>query len=128
MISVRNGGSVNRLRKAAVLDRLDARPAQQLRRRHRTRQKLEIDRHADASRHREAVGRVIPGRKCRPRGQRYFKALIDQPKLALAENIGNDQSGGLVAALHQDDREARIAHGLEHECLVGARRELADLA
>src|SRR6516164_5928532 len=89
--SARNGSTIDRFCKTAVIDRLLLPFAEQLRRvSNRILYQFDVERHEDASRHGEALERIeSSGQHCLVR-ERALKALIDQPKLEAAKQVLDD--------------------------------------
>ena len=120
----RKGNSIDSLRETAVIDQLLAPIAEQLRRvRNRILYQFNVERHQDAGRHGEALGRIEPsGQRC-PVRERTLKALIDQPKLDAAEQVLDDQASDVCRRkLMIEKRARRMASSTSPSSDSGASR------
>src|SRR3954464_908159 len=82
-----------------------------------------VDRHDDAARHGEGLGRAQPHGRHHALGRAPLQRLVAQPAPVPPQQAPDDQPDHPVPALHPPEREARPAHRLQDQGLVRAGPE-----
>jgi hypothetical protein len=81
---------------------------------------LDIDGHDNAAGHGKFCWPEKSARDCHPGIGTESGTFVEQPSFAVAEQIGDDHTCGLVLTLDPPKGEACLAHCYERKCFVGA--------